>query len=59
MKKPDDLFDIYRQVESKVPNGNKSRLSYNELLIEYGCLLICIEDGISMDTRMQILLDGE
>ena len=57
MKKPDDLFDIYRQVESKVPNGNKSRLSYNELLIEYGCLLICIEDGISMDTRMQILLD--
>lgn len=57
VKKPDDLFDIYRQVESKVPNGNKSRLSYNELLIEYGCLLICIEDGISMDTRMQILLD--
>ena len=40
-----------------MPNGNKSRLSYNELLIEYGCLLICIEDGISMDTRMQILLD--
>lgn len=57
VKKPDDLFDVYRQVESKVPNGNKSRLSYNELLIEYGCLLICIEDGISMDTRMQILLE--
>ena len=57
VKKPDDLFDVYRQVESKVSNGNKSRLSYNELLIEYGCLLICIEDGISMDTRMQILLD--
>lgn len=57
VKKPDDLFDVYRQVESKVPDGNKSRLSYNELLIEYGCLLICIEDGISMDARMQILLE--
>ena len=43
--------------KNKLMTNDKSRLSYNELLIEYGCLLICIEDGISMDTRMQILLD--
>ena len=57
VKKPEDLFDIYRQVEGKSSGGKKNRLSYNEMLIEYGCLLICLEEELTMDKRMQILLE--
>ena len=57
VKKPEDLFEIYRQVEGKSGNDKKNRLSYNELIIEYGSLLVCLENEITMDTKMQILLE--
>lgn len=57
IKTPDDLFELYRQVESTTRNQKRERYSYNELLIEFGCLLVCYEDSLSMDEKMQILLE--
>lgn len=57
VKKPDDLFDIYRQAEGRGSEGKNNRLTYNELVIEYGSLLICMESELTTAQKMQILLE--
>lgn len=57
VKKPDDLLDIYPQAEGKETRGKANRLTYNELMIEYGSLLICLETELSAAWKMQILLE--
>lgn len=57
VKKPEDLYDIYRQVESQNQNNKRSRLTFNELVIEYGCLVILFEDQLSLDQKLDILIE--
>lgn len=52
---PDDLFSVYRQTEG---NGSKgTRLTYNELIIEYGSFLIIYDDDLDYSQKVQILLE--
>jgi len=57
VKKPEDLYDIYRQVESQNQNSKRSRLTFNELVIEYGSLVILFEDQLSLDQKLDILIE--
>ncbi len=57
VKKPEDLYDIYRQVESQHQNSKRGRLTFNELIIEYGSLVIMFEDQLSPDRKLDILLE--
>lgn len=57
VKSADDLYEIYRQVDGQGQNKQRGRLTYNEMVIEYGSLEILYNEQISSDHKMDILLE--
>ena len=57
IKTPDDLYDIYRSIEVRVQDKGRGRLTYNELAIEYGSLIIAYEEQLSSDHKLDILIE--
>ena len=57
VKKPDDLYEIYRKIEGKGVEERKKRFTYNELVIEYGSLLIAFSQEFSIDQKFDVLSD--
>lgn len=55
VKKPDDLYEIYRQIEGKGGEERRRRLTYNELVIEYGSLLIVFSQELSINQKFEVL----
>lgn len=55
IKKPDDLYEIYRQTEGRGAEERGKRHTYNELIIEYGSLLIVYDENISANDKFEIL----
>ena len=54
---PDDLFAVYSRIEKNSQNEKSGRRTYNELIIEYGSLLITLETELSADHKLEILLE--
>lgn len=57
IKVPDDLYDIYRSIEARPQNKRRRRLTYNELAIEYGSLIIAYEKQLTNDQKLDILIE--
>lgn len=57
IKTPDDLYDIYRSIEVRAQDKGRGRLTYNELAIEYGSLIIAYEEQLSSDNKLDILIE--
>lgn len=57
VKNPEDLYSVYRQVESRNQNSARGRLTFNELVIEFGGLIIVLEDKMSHDQKLDILIE--
>lgn len=57
VKRPEDLFEVYRHVEGRTQISKMGRLTFNELVIEYGCLIIALEDQLSHDQKLDILVE--
>lgn len=57
VKSPDDLYSVYRQVESRNQDSTRSRMTFNELVIEFGGLMIVLEDKITHDQKLDILIE--
>lgn len=57
VKQPEDLYDVYRRVEGRHQDNKKGRLTFNELVIEYGSLIISLEDQLSHDQKLDILIE--
>ena len=55
VKKPDDLYEIYRQTEGRGSDERKKRLTYNELIIEYGSLLVIFEEEFSTKQKFEVV----
>lgn len=55
VQKPDDLYEIYRQIEGKGAEERRRRLTYNELVIEYGSLLIVFSQEFSINQKFEVL----
>lgn len=54
---PDDLFAVYRQAEGRGNLSKGTRITYNELIIEYGSLLISCDEELPKSQKIQILLE--
>lgn len=57
VKSAEDLYEIYRQIDNQRQSKNRARLTYNELVIEYGSLMITYNDQLSSDQKMDVLLE--
>lgn len=57
IKTPDDLYDIYRSIKVRAQDKGRGRLTYNELAIEYGSLIIAYEEQLSSDHKLDILIE--
>ena len=53
VRKPDDLYEIYRQIDIK--KEKVIRKTYNELVIAFGSLLIVEDDEFTHDEKFAIL----
>ncbi len=53
VRNPDDLYEIYRQLDSK--KEKIARKTYNELIIAFGSLLIVEDDEFTHDEKFTIL----
>ena len=53
VRKPDDLYEIYRQIDTK--KEKITRKTYNELVIAFGSLLIVEDDEFTHDEKFTIL----
>ena len=53
IQNPEDLYEVYRQLEAKTKK--LSRKTYNELVIQFGSLLIVADDTVSHDEKFEIL----
>lgn len=56
IRKPIDLFDLYKLDENRKQRRNRRRYSYNELVIQFGSLLILYGKELSHDQKLPILL---
>ena len=57
VRSAEDLYDVYRQVDGQTYNSPQGRLTFNELVIEYGSLAVIYHDQLSADQRLDILLE--
>lgn len=53
VRKPDDLYEIYRQIDTK--KEKLTRKTYNELVIAFSSLLIVEDDEFTHDEKFTIL----
>lgn len=53
VRKPDDLYEIYRQIDTK--KEKLARKTYNELVIAFGSLLVVEDDEFTHDEKFTIL----
>lgn len=57
IKKPEALFDVYRQADGTDAGRRDGRLTYNELVIAFGCTLINLSSELDHDEKLDILLE--
>lgn len=57
VKRPEDLYDVFRQVDGRTQSNKTGRLTFNELVIEFGSLIISFEDHLSYDQKLDILIE--
>ena len=57
VKRPEDLYDVFRQIEGRTQNSKTRRLTFNELVIEFGSLIIVLEDQLSHDQKLDVLIE--
>ena len=57
VKRPEDLYDVFRQIEGRAQNSKTGRLTFNELVIEFGSLIIVLEDQLSHNQKLDILIE--
>lgn len=57
VKRPEDLYEVFRQVEGRTQSNKTGRSTFNELVIEFGSLIITLDDQLSYDQKLDILIE--